>query len=534
MKAGTQDRTRRRDVLKAGAAGLAALAFPAPLLAERSRTLNFIPQSDVTVLDPMWTTATVTRNHGYLVFDTLYGVDEQYRPQPQMVEGHTVEDDGKRWRLTLRDGLKFHDGTPVRAADVVASIKRWGIRDMFGQALMQRIDEIAAVDDKVVQIRLRQPFPMLPDALGKPDSSMPCIMPERLAATDPFKQVTEMIGSGPYRFVAGERIAGSQVVYERFDGYVPRSGGRAEFTAGPKVARVERIKWTAIPDAGTAANALIAGEADWWERPPADLMPLLKGSGGIATRIDPFESGVAALRFNFLYPPFDKPAIRRAVLMAVRQADFMTAAAGTDRTYWRDKVGMFNTVSPLATELGTEVMAGDIGKAKRALSEAGYQGERVVILAPADFPSIYPLAEVGADMLRQLGMNVDLQTMDWGTVVQRRASREPPDKRGWNIFFTYLTGTNEFSPAAHLGLRANGDKAWFGWPDDAKLEELREAWFVAPDLAAQQRLCAAMQEEAWRYVPFVPLGEYFQPTAFRQAVTGVRQGFAQFYDLTVG
>jgi peptide/nickel transport system substrate-binding protein len=533
VKTAARGRMRRRDLLKAGAAALAGLALPAPLLAQRGRTLNFIPQSDVTVLDPVWTTATVTRNHGYLVFDTLYGVDENYEPQPQMLAGHTVEEDGKRWRLTLREQLKFHDGTPVRAVDVVASIKRWGVRDMFGQALVQRIDEIAALDDKVVQIRLRQAFPMLPHALGKPDSSMPCIMPERLAATDPFKQVTEMVGSGPYRFIADERIAGSQVVYERFAGYVPRADGRAAFTAGPKIARIDRIKWTVMPDSGTAANALLAGEADWWERPPADLMPLLQASGKIATRIDPFESGIATLRFNFLHPPFNNAAIRRAVLMAVRQADFMTAVAGGDRTYWRDKVGVFNTVSPLATEAGTEVMAGDLGKATRALAEAGYQGEPVVILAPADFPSIYPLAEVGADMLRKIGMNVDLQTMDWGSVVQRRASREPPSKRGWNIFFTYLTGTNEFSPAAHLGLRANGDRAWFGWPDDPKLEELREAWFIAPGLAEQKRLCAAMQEEAWRYVPFVPLGEYFQPTAFRQALTGVRQGFAQFYDLTL-
>ncbi len=525
---------RRRDVLKGGAAGLAGLALPSPLSAQRTVTLTFVPQADVTVLDPVWTTATVTRNHGYLVFDTLYGVDEDHRPQPQMLAGHTVEDDGLRWRLRLRDGLQFHDGTPVRAVDAVASIRRWGARDMFGQALLERIDEIAALDDNLIQIRLRRPFPLLPDALGKPDSSMCCIMPERLAATDPFKQVTDMVGSGPYRFVAGERIAGSQVVYEKFAGYVPRSDGRASFTAGPKVARVDRVKWTVIPDPATAANALVSGEADWWERPSPDLVPLLQASGWLTVRTEPFESGVAAMRFNFLHPPFDKPAVRRAVLGAIRQADFMTAVAGTDRAYWRDKVGMFNVVSPLATELGTEVMRGDVEEAKRALAEAGYQGERVVLLAPADFPSIYPLAEVGADLLRKIGIDVDLQVMDWGTVVQRRASREPPEKRGWNIFFTYLTGTNEFSPAAHLGLRANGDKAWFGWPADAKLEQLREAWFAAADHSAQQRLCAAIQEEAWRFVPFAPLGEYFPPTAFRRGLDGVRPGFPQFYDLHFG
>jgi peptide/nickel transport system substrate-binding protein len=522
---------RRRDLLKAGAAAIASFAAPAAVLAERSRTLTFVPQSDVTVLDPVWTTATVTRNHGYLVFDTLYGLDASEKPQPQMLEGHQVEDDGKRWRLVLRDGLKFHDGTPVRAVDVVASIRRWGARDMFGQALMERVDALDARDDKTTEIRLKQPFPLLPDALSKPDAAMPCIMPERLAATDPFKQVTEMVGSGPYRFVADERVAGSQAVYEKFSGYVPRASGPTEFTAGPKIAHFDRIKWSVLPDPGTAANALMAGEVDWWEQPTADLVSLLRSSGKVAVQIDPLLSGIGAMRFNFLHPPFDKPAIRRAVLMAVRQADFMTAVAGNDRTYWRDRVGMFNVVSPLATEAGIDIMTGDIDKAKRALAAAGYQGEPVVILAPVDFASIYPLAEVGADLLRKIGMNVDLQAMDWGTVVQRRASKEPPEKRGWNIFFTYLFGTNEFSPAAHLGLRANGDRAWFGWPSDPKLEELRQSWFAAPDFAAQQRLCDALQREAWDFVPFVPLGEYFQPTAFRQDLAGIRQGFAQFYDV---
>ena len=523
---------RRRDLLKAGAAAaVASLAAPVPVRAERSRTLTFAPQSDLTVLDPVWTTATVTRNHGYLVFDTLYGLDAEQKAEPQMLEGHAVEDDGNRWRLVLRDGLKFHDGEPVRSVDVVASLRRWAARDMFGQALMERVDELAPRDDKTVEVRLKEPFPRLPDALGKPDANMPCIMPERIAAGDPFKQVTEMIGSGPYRYVASERIAGSQVIYEKFQNYVPRAGGTSAFTAGPKLAHFDRIKWTVLPDPGTAANALVSGEIDWWEQPTPDLVPLLQSSGKVTVLKDPLMSGIGAMRFNFLYPPFDKPAIRRAVLMAVRQADFMTAVAGTDRSYWRDKVGVFNVISPLATAAGTDVMTGDVEKAKRALAEAGYQGERVIILAPVDFASIYPLAEVGADLLKKVGMTVDLQAMDWGTVVQRRASKEPPEKRGWNIFFTYLFGTNEFSPAAHLGLRGNGEKAWFGWPSDPKLEELRRAWFAAGDVAEQQRLCAALQEEAWNFVPFVPLGQYFQPTALRRELTGVRQGFAQFYDL---
>jgi peptide/nickel transport system substrate-binding protein len=520
---------RRRDLLRAAAGGAASVAMPALLRAEGSTTLTFVPQADLAVLDPIWTTATVTRNHGYLVFDTLYGLDENYKPQPQMLAGHSVEDDGRRWRLTLRDGLSFHDETPVRAGDVVASLRRWAARDPFGLALLQATDELAAVSDHEVQFRLKKPFALLPDALAKPGANMPCIMPERLSATDPFKPVTEMIGSGPYRFLAAERVSGARVAYEKYAGYRPRSDGRPAFTAGPKLAYFDRIVWTIIPDAATAANALRSAEVDWWELPPVDLLPLLQTNGKIAIKRDAEASGIAIMRFNFLFPPFDNPAIRRAVLPAINQADFMTAVAGDDRTYWQDKIGVFNRLSPLATEVGTEAMAGDIDKAKRDLQAAGYGGERVVVLAPADFPSINALAQIGADVLAKIGMTVDLQSLDWGTVVQRRTSKQPPDKGGWSVFFTYLTGVNEFSPAAHLGIRANGEKAWFGWPTDERLEALRQDWFATSDLAAQQRIGRDIQQEAWRFVPYIPLGQYFQPTAYRRDLAGLREGFPQFY-----
>ncbi|MBE7200557.1 MAG: ABC transporter substrate-binding protein, partial [Parafilimonas terrae] len=245
----------------------AALAAPALAQGSAARTLKFIPQADLTVLDPIWTTAYVTRNHGLAVFDTLYGTDSAYAAQPQMVAGHVVEDDGKRWRLTLRPDLTFHDGSPVLARDCVASIARWGKRDAMGQTLMAYTDELTAPDDKTIQFRLKKPFALLPDALGKVGSSICAIMPERLARTDPFTQVTEMVGSGPFRFKADERVVGARVVYERFDGYVPREGGTPQWTSGPKRAFVDRVEWTIIPDQATAASAMQTGEMDWWEQP---------------------------------------------------------------------------------------------------------------------------------------------------------------------------------------------------------------------------------------------------------------------------
>ena len=284
-----------------------------------------------------------------MVFDTLYGTDSKFQPQPQMVEGAQTSADGKDWTLTLRDGLKFHDGTPVLARDCVASIQRWGKRDAFGQALMAATDELSAADDKTIRFRLKHPFPLLPTALGKVGVSICPMMPERLAKTDPFTQVTEMVGSGPFRFKADERVPGARIIYERNENYVPRTGGATEWTAGPKIVHFDRVEWTVIPDAATAMGALQNGEADWWELPTFDLLPLVRKTSNLMLEtLDP-TGFPSMLRFNHLFPPFDNPAIRRALLGAVNQADYMTAVAGTDPAMWRNKVGYFPPGSPAAS-----------------------------------------------------------------------------------------------------------------------------------------------------------------------------------------
>ena len=516
----------RRSLLAAGA----LLASPA--IAQPARVLRFIPEGDAAVLDPIWTTATVTRNHGYLVFDTLYGQDAEYRIQPQMLAGHTIEDDGRRWRLTLREGLRFHDDTPVRAQDAVPSIRRFAARDAFGRALMDATDELSAIDDRTIQFRLKKPFPLLPAALGKTGTSMPCIMPERLARTDPNTQVTEMVGSGPYRFLADERVPGSLMAYARFDGYVPRPDGPATFTAGPKRPWFDRVEWRVIPDAGTAASAISNGEVDWWQNPTPDLQPLLRRKPEITTTVLDPGGGLGCLRFNHLVPPFDNPAIRRALLMAVDQTEVMTAVAGDERTLWKDHVGVFSPGTPMATTAGTDAIVGkrDFAAVKRALLAAGYRNERVVMLDPTDYPATHAMALVMADAFQKSGVNLDLVSTDWGTLVQRRSSRKPVEEGGWSIFVTYLNGTNNFDPASQLGLRGNGDQAWFGWARAPKLEELRAAWFEAPDTEAQKRICAEIQARFFEDVPYLPLGAYYEATATRR-LTGVRTGFVQFYDV---
>ncbi|ONH82889.1 ABC transporter substrate-binding protein [Roseomonas mucosa] len=530
-----EDRMRRRRLL----AGSLAAGLAAPWLS-RARAaspggsvLRFVPQSDLAVLDPVWSTAYVTRNHAMMVFDTLYGQDSAFRARPQMVAEHEVSPDGLAWRLTLRDGLRFHDGEPVLARDCVASIRRWGARDGFGQTLMAATEELAAEGDRVIRFRLKRPFPLLPDALGKAGSAICAIMPERLARTDPFTQVTEMVGSGPFRFVASERVAGSRVVYARHEQYVPRPedevGGPADFTAGPKRVHFDRVEWHVLPDAATAANAMRAGEMDWWENPTADLLPMLRQDPKLNVAQRDVAGYVGCLRFNHLNPPFDNPAIRRALLGAVSQADYMTAVAGTDPANWNEGVGYFPPVSPLAGDAGMAALTGprDIAGARRALAEAGYNGQKVVLLSPSDFPTLKALADVTADLLRRLGMNLDEQAMDWGSMVQRLPKRDPVEAGGWSIFGTFWSGIDQINPAVHSYLRGNGTAT--GWPRSEALESLRDEWLAAPDAAAQKSIAVRIQEQAFRDVPYIPLGQMIASTVFRREIVDVPKGFVLFW-----
>ena len=256
--------------------------------------LRFVPQANLTVLDPIITTAAVTINHGWMVWDTLFGVNAAQQAKPQMAEGYTVSDDGRTYLIKLREGLKWHDGEPVRAQDCAASLARWAVRDTFGQTVAKAVDTWGVADDRTVKITLKRPFPLLIDAIAVQNSFM---MPERLAKTDPFKAITEVIGSGPFRFLKDEFVAGSSAAWEKFDGYVPRQEP-AEWTSGGKVAHFQRIEWKIIPDAATASAALQNGEVDWYEQAQADLVPLLRRNADIVIAPSNPQGYIGGMRFN--------------------------------------------------------------------------------------------------------------------------------------------------------------------------------------------------------------------------------------------
>ena len=518
---------RRRSLIAAAAASLARPAFAQPA---SSRTLVFVPQANLTSLDPIWTTATVTRNYAYLVYDTLFGTDDALQPRPQMAEGHSVEDGGRRWTIRLRDGLKFHDGSTVLARDCVASLGRWMRRDSLGGSIAALLDEMSAPDDRTLVLRLKRPFPPLLNALAKTQPSPAVIMPERIAMTDPFKQITEVVGSGPFRFVANEYVSGSRAVFAKNTGYLPREDSPSS-VAGAKRVLVDRVEWRIIPEAQTAVNALRSGEVDWLEMPIPDLIPTLRSDRGVVVgRLDPYGL-YPVLRFNHLHGPTAVRGVRQAMLAAIDAREVMQAVMGDDASAYHAPVGCFVPGTAYANGAGMERLGGGHSdtEIRSMLKAAGYAGEKVVLLHPTDQPFYDAMTQVCAAALKRVGIAVDDATMDWGTVVQRRGSKEPLDKGGWSLFCTSFPALDYTDPLSAPALRGTGGTAWYGWPSNPAIEQLRGAWIDATDAAERVRLAAAIQEDALREAMYVPLGQYFQSGAWRSNITGHLKGQAPLF-----
>ena len=499
---------------------LAAVLFSGAASAQQ-KVLKFIPQADLRILDPIATTAYITRNHGYMVYDTLFAMDAKFQVKPQMVDKWDISKDKLTYTFTLRDGLKFHDGRPVKSSDCIASVDRWSKRDALGQKLAEATEGWTAVDDKTFRLKLRKPFPFALEALAKPSSNVPFIMPERISKTDPFKNIDDATGSGPFKFVKAEWVPGNKVVYVKNTDYVPRKEAPS-WASGGKVVKVDRVEWIYIPDSAIAAAALNAGEADIWEQLPPDLIPVLARNKDITVKnIDPLGS-MGIIRFNFLNPPFNNEKMRQALLYMVNQQDYVIGIAG-DAKNGHPCYSYFTCGTPLSSEVAAEPLKGkrDIEKAKQLVKESGYKGEKIVIIDATDQPIVHAQSLLTLDILKKLGLNAEIQAGDWGTLITRRAVKVPVEKGGWSIFHTWLVGLDMVNPAVNFPLRGTGEKAWFGWSTDAKIEELSEAWFNATDAAGSKQAANAVQRRAFEFVPFVPTGQFILPTAYRSNITGL-------------
>jgi peptide/nickel transport system substrate-binding protein len=515
--------------LMAAAVAVPVAAVAVPTAADAQEVvLRAVKHSALRILDPIMTTAYMSRNHGYMIFDTLFALDENFEPQPQMVDTWEVSDDQLTWTFTLREGLLFHDGEPVTSNDVIASLRRWGERDAMGQELMRYTAEMNAVDDDTFEIVLSEPYGLMLESLGKPSSNVPFIMPQRLAETDSTESIPEQIGSGPFVFVDEEFEPGAVAVYRKFEDYVPRDEEPSWMSGGKRV-YVDRVEWVNIPDHGTAVNSVISGEIDWMENPPWELLPIAEAAPNIVARqLQPLGSQ-GMMRINFLHPPMDDPKVRQAVMYAVEQESYMQALVGPPE-YYQVCGAMFMCGTPLETDVGSgPLLEQDLERAKELLAESSYDGQPIVIMYPTDVITLSGYPPVTAQAMEEVGFNVDLQAMDWQTVVARRASMDPPEEGGWHMFHTNWVGYDINNPISSQGLVASGEAAWFGWPDFPDIEELRRSFAQTADPEEQVRIAEQVQEQAYEQVLYLPLGQYVEIAIYGDHLEGVLEGPAPIF-----
>jgi peptide/nickel transport system substrate-binding protein len=492
------------------AAGLIAGTLLASSAMAEEKVITAVMHSGLRVTDPVITTAHIVRSHGYMIYDVLIGLDDTFTPQPQMASW-AISDDKLTYTFTLRDGLKFHDGAPVTSEDAVASLKRWGQKDSGGQLIFDVTDSLTATDAKTFVWKLKQPYAPLIDTLAKMSALPPFIMPASVAATPASESIKSFIGSGPFRFVESEFQPGVSVTYEKFADYVPREEP-ANWLSGGKRVYVDKVKWVTMPDAQTTVNALTSGEIDYMEQVPVDLLPLFEGNEDVVTEVRDKLGYQTMGRMNFLHPPFDNVKVRKAAMMAISQQEVLGTLIGNP-DYYKICGAVFGCGTPLADETGAEslVNGGNIEEAKKLLAESGYDGTPVVLMQPTDVPAISAQPVVAAQALRAAGFTVDLQPMDWQTLVTRRASQAKPSEGGWNLFFTNWGVPEIATPLINPMLNGRGDKAWFGWPTDEKLEALRKEFIAANTPEEQVAVAKKIQIHALDVVNYIPLGQYLTP-----------------------
>jgi peptide/nickel transport system substrate-binding protein len=506
---------------------LSVLALSAALTSQAfaaGKTITAVMHSDLRVIDPLFTTAYISRDHGYMVYDTLLATDANFKIQPQMADWK-VSDDKLTYTFTLRDGLKWHDGAPVTAEDCVASLKRWGRADGMGQKLMDFTASIEAADAKTITLKLKEPYGLVLESIGKPSSMVPFMMPKRMAETPAGQQMKEQIGSGPFKFVTAEFQPGVKAVYEKNTDYVPRKEPPS-WTSGGKVVKVDRVEWITMADAQTAVNALQSGDIDFMENPAWDILPVLEANPDLKVEtLNKF--GFQTLgRMNFLLPPFDNVKVRRAALLAMNQKDVLDALVGNAK-YYQTCGAFFVCNTPLATEEGSGSLTkgGAMAEAKKALAESGYDGTPIVIMAPGDVVTLKAQAIVAAQLLREAGFKVDAQATDWQTVVSRRTSQKPTNEGGWNMFFTNWAAADVMNPVANFSVGGRGKNGgWFGWSEDAKIEALKDTYVRSSSPDEQKKLAVDIQKEAYDQVIYIPLGQFLIPSAWRKSLSGVLDG----------
>ena len=487
----------------------------------QTKTLRFVAHADLKILDPSFTTAYITRNFGYMVYDTLFAQDAKGLPKPQMVEKWTTSKDGKEWRFTLRPGLKFSDGSAVTAADCVASLQRWGARDSIGRAMAAAGGEWKSVDANSFTLTLKEPFGLVLDGLAKPSGFPPVIMPERMAKMPTTAPLSEVMGSGPFIFKRDEWVPGNKAVFLRNPNYVGRSEPPSGLS-GNKKPHFDRVEWLYLPDSNSSTAALKNGEVDMIEQVPPDYITPLRADPNI--RIGSGGAYQGFIVMNQTYPPFNNPKARQAVLHAVNQEKFVAGMGYPLDMRMTYCPTYFICGGPNQTDAGAEAFRKpDIAKAKQLLAEAGYKGEKIVVLLPTDISYLNAAALVTIQTLKSIGMNVDAQSSDWATITGRRAKKDAPEAGGWNVYVTVAGEFDVNSPVTNAYLSAACGNALPGWPCDKPLDELRTAWIRETVPAKRKELLDRFQERAFEAVPYAYFGQYSPAYAARKSLKNLDQ-----------
>ena len=497
----------RRSVMMGGTA-LATAALIRPRQARAAKALTVVLESEVTILDPHFTTAAITRTFGLHVFDTLFAMTDKGEIKPQMVGGYDSSADKLTWTFVLREGLTWHDGAPVTAEDCVASLRRWSVRDPLGKMLMADTATLEASDARTIKLVLKQPFPLLLEVLGKPNAPVPVMMPARLAATPADQRIPEPVGSGPFRFVKDQWRPGNSMLLERNPNYVPRKEA-PDFLSGGKDVKIDQLVLRVMPDQSTGANALIAGEIDYMQYLPFDILPVLEqersvkllGLGGIHQ----FQGN---FRLNHAFPPFDNPAIRKVMWKLVDQDATLTAIGVPEKYRSTSCPSFWMCGTPFSTDAGAGAAKFDISAAKAELKASGYKGEPVIILEVAGSIS-QTASRVLAQNMRDAGFTVEQQPRDWPTVLARRAKKD-----GWSMFPVYSNGTDMFSPLNHFYVAATCND-FPGWSCDNRIPNLLKAFTNAATLEERKKIAADIQVIAYELVPSLMWGQFTIPAGYR-------------------
>ena len=506
-------------LLAVASVGVLSAAVPQGV---RAQTIKAVMHSDVKILDPIWTTAYIQRNFGYMVWDTLFAMNDKFEVKPQMVDKYEVSADKLTWTFTLRDGLVWSNGQPVTSEDCIASIKRWAAKDSMGQKMLGSVAGFEAVDAKTFKMKMKEPYGLVLESLGKPSSNVPFMMPKKTAETDPGTQikVEDVIGSGPFVFFANEWKPGEKVVFVKNTKYKPRSEPASGLSGG-KVVKLDRVEWIAMPDVQTQVAAIQNGEIDMIESPGHDLLPLLSSDKNIKLFDGNPLGNQYVMRFNSTAKPFDNPKIRHAVMVAFGQEDYLKATIGNPK-YYKVCKAVFVCGTPLASEDGMkDVLNQDAAKAKQLLKEAGYDGTPIVLLQSTDLQVLTNLAPVAKAQLEAAGFKVDMQASDWQTVVARRAKKDPPDKGGWHAMLTSWVAADILNPVAAGFFNASCDKAMFGWPCDETIEKMRDQFSKESDPAKQKQIAVGLQKYWVDHPTHVNLGQWYSPIAMRTNVEGM-------------